>query len=1804
MKKDQEINVSSRRDFIKKTSIVTIGTISLSNPVIGFFSSLMDKSQEKIMEMSLTCELYRFSDLLHLKYYFFNVDTNYASRFNKLKKVEDSLPIFIYIQLPSQHITEDLVESISGKNSRIDFDRMKSFLSNKSWLAFKVKEYKNGNKETVNTQIKLNAEDLLNWDHFFTLVTLDDFLPSGIQHLRFKEKLTQNECELYKKEIEKIISVFQKKHIPSDDRTIKYNNGLDLFPINNNTNSPKSPLTTFELPYKMMLSPISGAEKGRYIFRKNQVQHLLNDNGLSIVKPWQNNLKFKTFNGNEEAPRFKIVNYIGDSLKDNDENLNLLPAAIQRQELHKLTLFPNIQRDVVAKYLQFGVLGASTQLKYKHDNPLNQSIVAWDQIVNNARDNFISITYRAIDLFTGMKLLVSIVGERSYIDKVSFVRKRYYVTFAEREKKFDLQTSPKGTYETISRTPFKTIKALSKGSFFSPERLPINKVDNSVNKVDNCAIENNKKNEKVYAVLEENSKELLPENKDNYLSFEYIGIDKNGNEHVFSSKMSFIFANDYEITSLEKYCYNLNGEAEVCYSANGQKTVDIKHIGQLNPSVLVKKCDPKIDCCLGVDLGNHPTEDKYTFELVDNFKDSERREQLRFSIKDAKDFFMCDNRKDFFEQRLIGEVTFSKIDNLKNVEKDSENLKKGFINPNSSASTFKTDGLFLFSQLNVFHDQDNNQTNASYYLKDYPLIPDLLYANVIISQIDQIEGRNVMRKVRFADSYIMGNEELEELVDGNQSKLLFKLLNNESDFFKKNYRRSGGMVNPGIGISHISVLDNGITFNETHNIKNRNLSTFKTTADQKSIIPTSSVFGEIDAEILGISLRDIVDVVMDEVDLPTFKFIEDVEGAVNQFKKLEADYKDIFDDLQTDYNTAKTEYDRYKNLYENALLELEKLKGFNPINWIENLAEMQISYYANKIKVDINKKYIESGLKTKAENLVAEVVKDLKQTFNIDVVSILDSVISSFNINDISQANKVLLDLYKKLKSKLTEEGLTICLTILIESQKIDDNALLKLVKKLEEIVTIPDNVTNEILHIKSIIESIYNKSLSVQSEVENACNQLNKQIEEAKRSLPDYVIKELTKDNDSNFAFAVIELLMYGKSLYELLPSYERSLTELKTTNIKSLAIQYFNMHPNATKVKESLGIYKDQFKEPLEWGVEAIKKDVLVLKSNIVNISDQKNQEFTELKKELNEFLKMIEFIFISDSELISFGIKFPPTLVEQAEKINTKLTTLKSLINSEYTNAIAKVKQYEGEFKNAENLFKNFLKNEIKKIEDLIKVKEKELLNAINENLYINDIEQKINELKAIYKKLKEPISQELNYNYNYSNFRKATFAGVIDLIPKGSDTQLNIDVSYATKLQLDSFDGDSLKLTSSFHTKSSLTNFKLGFAGLIYIDFAKVGFVSGSDIKDDFDVKIRSVDFGGIMAFVDAFKDYLKSIDNNLVFDLNSERAQIGYGINIPDFSAGYFNFFNLNLSALLTLPFDPGKSLQLNFGFGNELNKFGITVSGIFGGQGYFNLIAEPKRGIVGLIIVLEFGAIFNMNITVAKGTAYLVGGVYIRQQKMANGREIVNLKAYVLAVGRLRIIGLFSASLTFYVGLEGDGDVIKGVATLTASKRFTKFFKISVSCQFSKVLRGGKKKGKASDKLNLFLHLCTPEVDITDDMARIIYNRFEFETKEGKNGDIHSLKIKQNNSNNLDQLGLMSGEVLIREKGTKDAKSQYKLTDAEIHQLEFYTPYFGDNLQGEKIYLPLTILNNDDRFKRKASIDDTVTAENYYESYF
>ena len=74
-----------------------------------------------------------------------------------------------------------------------------------------------------------------------------------------------------------------------------------------------------------------------------------------------------------------------------------------------------------------------------------------------------------------------------------------------------------------------------------------------------------------------------------------------------------------------------------------------------------------------------------------------------------------------------------------------------------------------------------------------------------------------------------------------------------------------------------------------------------------------------------------------------------------------------------------------------------------------------------------------------------------------------------------------------------------------------------------------------------------------------------------------------------------------------------------------------------------------------------------------------------------------------------------------------------------------------------------------------------------------------------------------------------------------------------------------------------------------------------------------------------------------------------------------------------------------------------------------------------------ILLIIEFGGVILLNIGVARGFAFLFAGFYFRKEN-----NVVSIRAYLVAGGSFRIAGLITASVTFYMGLEGNGHTLQG----------------------------------------------------------------------------------------------------------------------------------------------------------------------------
>ncbi|HEY0770069.1 MAG TPA: JAB domain-containing protein, partial [Sphingobacteriaceae bacterium] len=502
---------------------------------------------------------FRGDDLLYLKYFFFNARISG----NRIRRTGE--PLYLYIKLPSQHITEELLTDIP--DSRQGFTRTKSFLAKSSWLGFKLSNHIDS--------IKFNVETLLNWSENFELLTVDDFA-----------KNNGSQFSGYGAALKGLKNEFQ-------DQTLA---DIPVMHSHSDPANPASPITTFEVPFKILLSPIAKPSDDKAADYRTMGEHIFTDNNqlkihyqdkrsrsqhISIVSVWENRLMFRDRANNLSEPRFKALRAIcqEDGI---DNGVRLLPSPVNREDIKELTSLPAYDRDILTEFFKISALGITTNLKYHNEDPtVNHALVAWGQRIKYSRDNYVSVTFRAIDVFTGLKLHISIIADRRFKSGVSFMPELYYVSYAEPEKTY----SESGV---VSKLPFVKIIPQTDGAFFHPHTFA------AVNPAINTAyLAGKSKSDIIF-----NGASI---NCNNLLEFEYIGIDKNNVSHKFKSKIVFIPAESYVIKQGPFLHYKAT------------ERVELPHIGFLNPAREDRMINVgRRGCVPG-------TADTYIYSLIKNF---------------------------------------------------------------------------------------------------------------------------------------------------------------------------------------------------------------------------------------------------------------------------------------------------------------------------------------------------------------------------------------------------------------------------------------------------------------------------------------------------------------------------------------------------------------------------------------------------------------------------------------------------------------------------------------------------------------------------------------------------------------------------------------------------------------------------------------------------------------------------------------------------------------------------------------------------------------------------------------------------------------------------------------------------------------------------------------------------------------------------------------------------------------------------------------------------------------------------------
>jgi len=508
-----------------------------------------------------------------------------------------------------------------------------------------------------------------------------------------------------------------------------------------------------------------------------------------------------------------------------------------------------------------------------------------------------------------------------------------------------------------------------------------------------------------------------------------------------------------------------------------------------------------------------------------------------------------------------------------------------------------------------------------------------------------------------------------------------------------------------------------------------------------------------------------------------------------------------------------------------------------------------------------------------------------------------------------------------------------------------------------------------------------------------------------------------------------------------------------------QSTYLEFASIEKKAKEIENQLGINLSAFKNPYEALLPVLERETKTRLKEQLNLLLSESQIESKVKNEITLLHgKVDQLVFENTHEYIETFQKLEDAIIEQTVTLYLKVDAEKQKILSEIEGKKKQLQQLEVQLK-------DFLKSKIQELENQIIESNKELIDAYQHGEQaVIDAQRKIQTFRDNLKQLRAINKKEVRYTWKTNKFDDVNL-GILKFIKgKQKQTELKVDIKNTINFDITSFPPHITSIDTE--TNSILSNFSINFLSILSIEFDNVSFVGGSAVKEKFDVAIRDVRFEGPLNFVQAFQSYLKTIDKGLRFDISATGALLGYELHLPDITGGAFNFVNWKLVMDLRLPFKAGVPMRIYLGL-NTPQEMGLVTGAIWGGRGCLLIGLEPKRGIVYILLIIEVGVVLYLNIGVAEGIVYIFAGIYIKKEY-----DKVELKGYLTCGGALNILGLITASVTFYMGLQGNGNYLEGYCTISYEIKICAFVKISISMSMYKRIYGSPDNSQRSDSSN------------------------------------------------------------------------------------------------------------------------------------
>jgi hypothetical protein len=1385
------------------------------------------------------------------------------------------------------------------------------------------------------------------------------------------------------------------------------------------------PVTIIEAPYKIFLVPrhLDKESESRYQFVRDQsdekIGYFSSDASgrvLTLSEWWNNDLVYQSIdpkNGpSTSPPHFKIVAYEENSDGTRpDAGVSLLPDPVRsdRSNLAKLTNLgtDDETRDVTSEFFNVAALGVSTKLHYENEVPQEFRIVKWSQDIMFGRDNKVVITDRAMEMRSGIKVTKTRISERRIERGKSFLiyRQRFDYPLTKPAIKFDPPQLFQGHL-------IREITPLLKGAYYTDGARQ--------GDVGNIALE-----------------ECGPPG---LLKMPYECVDAAGTTFTMYMDVYLITEGDFA---------NEVGVKKTLRAFDSYLTT--AYAGAFDHSIRLDKV--KVGYCKSPqeaeDLANQPD----ATHLV--------TEELQFFSVYGGTF---DSTYPILPRLKYAKVYIPQLEGIESIP------KAHFVN---YCKTYVNQGLEAANKTKVFL-----QT-----LKD-----------------------------DFPTKFSIQTDDDASIIDSIKQSFRKAI----KDVFTDNYRNAGGLMNPDIVIENISVLKQGITLTDELNDR---------ISDMTTISPSDILRG-INTEILGgIDLKQIILNVIPIAESPLFEIIEERNEA---FRKITTDsnyvrWKALVEQLPK--QIAKVEELLKSELPLDEMVG--KLKSFvdqyfeisAKLNHADLRSTIQIKYNGltrDLVEVvrdwegQLGKAVDVLGLPPALQNEAAKIrtfldkqvtnpVNEIYQGSNIQALLFFKQLIEAVESEDPAVA----VELKRQFKQYIVNHDLETTATKKIRSAYVANlsgisfNSLppasliaLKEVmrKRISELQT---DVASLDQNFRAMLTPALMKTLGFDPKNNGSIilkdnlygwfdflDQNVKSLRSASSGTYQLFYEtytELTADSKTVLQKEAAKLTAYSKKFVEQisdalnqeLQKYNADIDLLKAYYLirdtyfyfQNIYLEFAAMRKKAEEIEASKLVALSPYIAALKaWQEGELESELRVaLGTKLDKIKQEARQEIKEKVDVAAQIIKdrLGELKF---GELDTYAAKF-----QDAETlIAAHATDLYLKVDQKRQQLLENIQRLRGELEDAKLNLRNCLSDKLKEIKNELEVKNSALINAYRERAdEVDTIRGEIDTLRRTLSELTAINRREVRYTWTTEKFQDVNLGVLTFIRGRQAPTRLTVDVRNAVNFDIQKYPPTITGVESI--ASSKLSNFSISFLNLITLDFDSISFIGGSSVKEKFDVAIRDVHFEGPLNFVQVFQRYLKTLDKGLNIDISAAGAKLGYEMGLPSINGGAFNFTKAKLQMDLRLPFKAGVPMRFDFGLNNPSDMFLVTA-GIFGGRGCFMIGVEPKRGVVMILLVIEFGAVLYLNIGIAEGIVYLFAGIYIKKEY-----DNIEFRGYLTCGGALSILGIITISVTFYLGLRGGGTYLEGYCTLSIEIKICAFITISVGLSVYKRIYGSPDNTKRSE---------------------------------------------------------------------------------------------------------------------------------------